>query len=136
MIAAGEARRRRADLKRSRAVKDARLFIGGEWIASRDKLPVLDKFSCKAAAQASVADQALVTKAVDAALDAFRSKEILIPDRYDILMRAARILERRRDEFVEVMVTETGFTPPDNLGDLQRCIRRRGEAPKRRDRAD
>jgi succinate-semialdehyde dehydrogenase/glutarate-semialdehyde dehydrogenase len=103
-------------------VKDARLFIGGAWIESGAKFTVLDKFTRKPAAHAYVADEELVTQAVGAAVDAFRSGEILIPDRYDILMRAATILNRRREEFVDVMVTETGFTPADNLGDLQRCI--------------
>jgi acyl-CoA reductase-like NAD-dependent aldehyde dehydrogenase len=103
-------------------VKDARLFIGGKWRDGSDKLPVLDKFTRKNAGYAHVADERLVNEAVDSALHAFRSSEILIPDRYEILMRAAAILDRRREEFVDVMVTETGFTPADNLGDVQRCL--------------
>lgn len=103
-------------------MKDARLFIGGKWTDGSDKLPVLDKFTRKNAAYAHVADERLVNEAVDAALTAFRSGEILIPERYEILMRAAAILNRRREEFVDVMVTETGFTPSDNLTDLQRCL--------------
>ncbi len=37
-------------------------------------------------------------------------------------MKAADVLERRRDEVLDVMVTETGFTRADNAGDLGRCV--------------
>jgi succinate-semialdehyde dehydrogenase/glutarate-semialdehyde dehydrogenase len=103
-------------------MKDARLFIGGKWIESKTRSPVLDKFSRKEVAQAHVADEGLVERAVAAAKTAFRSGEIAIPDRYRILMRASAILERRRDEIVDVMVTETGFTPADNASDVARCV--------------
>jgi succinate-semialdehyde dehydrogenase/glutarate-semialdehyde dehydrogenase len=103
-------------------MKDAQLFIGGKWIDSKTQSPVLDKFSRKEVAQAHVADEELVERAVAAAKTAFRSGEIAIPDRYKILMRASGILDRRRDEIVDVMVTETGFTPADNAGDVSRCI--------------
>jgi succinate-semialdehyde dehydrogenase/glutarate-semialdehyde dehydrogenase len=103
-------------------VKDARLFIGGEWIEAGEQFPILDKFSRQEVARAHIAGEELIARAVEAAKAAFHSGPIGIPDRYAILMRAAVILERRRDEIVEVMVTETGFTPGDNAGDLARCI--------------
>jgi succinate-semialdehyde dehydrogenase/glutarate-semialdehyde dehydrogenase len=103
-------------------VKDARLFIGGKWLEGNGRFAVLDKFSRKEVAEAHVADKELVDRAVEAARAAFCAGEIPIPERYGILMRAATILERRRDEIVDVMVTETGFTASDNLGDLTRCI--------------
>ena len=63
----------------------------------------------------------LVERAGEAAKTAFRSGEIAIPDRYSILMRGSGVLQRRRNEIVDVMVTETGFTPADNAGDVSRC---------------
>lgn len=103
-------------------MKDARLFIGGEWLTGRDSFPVLDKFTGREAWRAHIADEALAGQAVAAARGAFRGGAIAIPDRYAILMRAAGILERRRDEMVDVMVTETGFTVADNQGDHARCV--------------
>jgi acyl-CoA reductase-like NAD-dependent aldehyde dehydrogenase len=102
-------------------VKDARLFIAGKWVEAPTQFPVLDKFSRREVARAHVADKSLVDRAVSAAKTAFQS-EISILDRYNILSRAAVILERRREEIVDVMVTETGFTVSDNTGDLSRCI--------------
>jgi succinate-semialdehyde dehydrogenase/glutarate-semialdehyde dehydrogenase len=103
-------------------MKDARLFIDGRWIESNHQFPILDKYSGKEVARAHVADPEMVDRAVAAANRAFRSGEISIPERYGILMRAAAALQRRRDELVDVMVTETGFTVADNTGDLNRCI--------------
>ena len=102
-------------------MKDARLFIAGKWAEAPTQFPVLDKFSRREVARAHVADKNLVDRAVSAAKTAFQS-EISVPDRYNILSRAAVILERRREEIVDVMVTETGFTVSDNVGDLARCI--------------
>lgn len=103
-------------------MQDARLFIGGAWLDGSGSFPVLDKYSGQQVARAHIADEALVTRAVDAAAAAFCGGGIPIPERYAILMRAADILQRRRDELVDVMVTETGFTPADNAGDVARCV--------------
>ena len=103
-------------------MKDARLFIGGEWLTSQAQFPVLDKFTREEVGLAHVADEALVERAVVSAKTVFDTSEIQIPDRYAILMKAAAVLERRQDEVLDVMVTETGFTRADNAGDLARCI--------------
>jgi acyl-CoA reductase-like NAD-dependent aldehyde dehydrogenase len=103
-------------------MKDARLFIGGQWVESNHHFSILAKFSGREVARAHAADAPLVARAVEAANAAFRGGEIPIPERYAILMRAASILQRRRDEIIDVMVTETGFTVADNAGDVARCV--------------
>lgn len=103
-------------------MKDARLFIGGEWIDGSGRFPILDKYTRREVAQAHSADEGLVGRAVGAAAEAFQGGAIPVPERHGILMRAAGILQCRRDELVDVMVTETGFTPADNAGDVARSV--------------
>ena len=62
-------------------MKDARLFIGGEWLASQTLVPVIDEYTRKDVAEAHVADRELVERAADAAKRAFSSSAISIPDR-------------------------------------------------------
>ena len=67
-------------------MKDARLFIGGEWLARQTLVPVIDEYTRKDVAEAHVADRELVERelverAVDAAKRAFNSSAISIPDR-------------------------------------------------------
>ncbi len=52
-------------------MKDARLFIGGEWLTSQAQFPVLDKFTREPVALAHVADEGLVEEAVSAAKTVF-----------------------------------------------------------------
>ncbi|KIC12550.1 hypothetical protein RA19_01330 [Leisingera sp. ANG-M1] len=102
-------------------MKQARLYIGGRWQNGAGAFPVLDKYSGEQIAMAEIADAALVDQAVAAAKAAFRSGEIPLPDRYTLLMRARDILLRRREEVLDTLVAETGFTRADNAGDFARC---------------
>jgi acyl-CoA reductase-like NAD-dependent aldehyde dehydrogenase len=63
------------------SAKDARLFIGGEWLARQTLVPVIDEYTRKDVAEAHVADRELAERAVDAAKRAFNSSAISIPDR-------------------------------------------------------
>ena len=100
----------------------ALLFIDGEWTKGESEFPVLNKYSGAPFSVAHAAGAEQVGRAIGAAHEAFRSQEIPIPTRYDILMRAKDILLRRKDEIVDAMVSETGFTRADSSGDFSRCV--------------
>ncbi|MBE1281693.1 MAG: aldehyde dehydrogenase family protein [Rhodobacteraceae bacterium] len=102
-------------------MKQARLFINGVWREGAGQFPVLDKYTGEQIANAEIADADLVDQAVEAARTAFRGGEIPLPDRYTLLMRARDILMRRREEILDALVAETGFTRDDNAGDFARC---------------
>jgi succinate-semialdehyde dehydrogenase/glutarate-semialdehyde dehydrogenase len=101
---------------------EARLLIGGDWPAGTRAFRVLDKFTGATVAHVGAANEAQTAAAVSAAKDAFAGGPIAPHRRYEILMKAAELLEGRRAEVVEAMVTETGFTVADCRGDFNRCL--------------
>lgn len=102
-------------------MKETCLYINGEWCSGAGSFPVLDKFTGAEISRVEIADKPLVAKAVAAARAAYEGPEIALPERYNILMRARDILLRRRDEILETLIAETGFTRADNAGDFARC---------------
>ena len=100
---------------------DARLYIDGEWQHGAGLSDLLDKYSGAVIASVHNADAAQVDAAVAAAKSTFDAGEIAIPERYNILMRARDILMRRREEILDIMVAETGFSRRDNASDFARC---------------
>ena len=96
-------------------------LIGTDWIEGAERMAVLDKYTGETFATVTCADQAQVDQAVAAARKTFETENIEPHRRYEILMAAAEGLARRRQEFVDTMVAETGFTPGDVTGDLNRC---------------
>lgn len=100
---------------------DGKLYIGGNWIEGAGTFDVLDKFTGDVIGTAQIADADLTDKAVASAKTAFDTGEIDLPERYNLLMRARDILVRRKEEILDVMVAETGFTRADNAGDFARC---------------
>jgi len=100
---------------------DGKLYIAGEWIEGAGTFDVFDKFTGDVIGAAHIADAGLTDKAVASAKSTFESGEIDLPERYSFLMCARDILLRRREEILDVMVAETGFTRADNAGDFARC---------------
>lgn len=101
---------------------DGKLFINGVWRDGAGTFEVFDKYLRNVIGHAHIADSVLVDDAVAAAKRAFQMGEIALPDRYSLLMRAHDILLRRKDEIIDVMVAETGFTVGDNISDFGRCV--------------
>src|SRR5947209_9455589 len=61
-------------------------------------------------------------KAVAAAHQAYVENTLTAHDRGAILDRAANLIERQSERFIEVIRTEAGFTLSDAQGELRRCI--------------
>ena len=103
-----------------------RNYIGGKWVeaasgdtfesrnpANRDE--ILGTFP-----RSSAND---VDAAVRAAADAYRDWMLTpVPERADYLLRAALILERRKEELSELMTREMGKTLKESRGDVQEGI--------------
>ena len=103
-------------------IGDARLLIGGEWQNGVEQADVLDKFLLTPFARMHIASHEQVRAAVAAAHDAYVRSTLTPHDRGAILDRAAGIIERQTDQFVELIRTEAGFTLSDAQGELRRCI--------------
>lgn len=98
------------------------LLIGGKWISAPRREPVLDKYSGAAIVQFSVAEREHVAAAVAAARSAFEQGPPVPYARYEMLSRAADLLEQRRELLIGTIVRETGFTKPDAANECRRAV--------------
>lgn len=97
------------------------LLIDGVWLQRDDTFEVVDKFSGQAIAQVSAASRQDVAEAVRIAHAAFLQGPPPPYDRAQVLRKAALGLEARRQQFIETMVSEAGFTLVDAGGELDRA---------------
>lgn len=103
-------------------MQDVALFIGGEWIEGEDSFPIRDKYTGEVVAEAARASRVQVTAAVEAAKAAFASGPLDPYRRYEILRRAADLVEERADALIDGISTETGFTVADGRAEVTRSI--------------
>ena len=122
------------------------LFVGGEWIASSSgaTFEVHDPFSGDAVLTVAAGTREDARRAVEAAASAAPGWAASPPAvRQGIFLRAADILEGRRDEIVDLLARETGstfgfgmfqmmFTPgPAPAGGRRRPTRPSGRSSRR-----
>ncbi len=106
-------------------VLEYRLLIGGE---SRDSstgetFDDIDPATLENLATVQVAGIEDVDSAVEAAEKGFRVwSEIPAPRRAEVLLRAARILQERKEELAILMTKEMGKVLPETRGDVQEAI--------------
>ncbi|KAK4111868.1 aldehyde dehydrogenase [Canariomyces notabilis] len=87
-------------------------LINGEQVLPERKFDVVSPATGKVVHQCASATEAEVRSAIDAAANAFRSwKKTLPRQRRDILLKAAEIMERRKEELAQYMMDETGAAP-------------------------
>jgi acyl-CoA reductase-like NAD-dependent aldehyde dehydrogenase len=97
-----------------------RQYIGGEWIESRNGRTFESRspWSDEVVALVSAGDQEDTRNAIDAAQGAFRPWSDASPrDRQRVFLKAADVVERRRDEIKELLARETGCA--GQFGDIQ-----------------
>lgn len=84
-------------------------FIGGEEVVTEKTFEIVNPATGKAVHRSSSASDADALAAVEAAAKAFPAWRDLVPrKRRDILLKAAEVLEKRRDELAGYMIEETG----------------------------
>ena len=100
------------------------LFIGGQWKqGAAGSLENIDPGNGETIGAVTLANQADVQAALDAAADAFLSWSAIIPaQRGAILKRAAAVLQGRFDEASATLLRETGKTLADARGEILRAI--------------
>jgi acyl-CoA reductase-like NAD-dependent aldehyde dehydrogenase len=103
-------------------MEEAKLLIGGEWQDGVERTDVLDKFLLTPFARMHIPSREQVRNAVAAAHDAYVQSTLTAYDRGAILDRAAQIVERDGERFVERIRTEAGFTKSDAQNELRRCM--------------
>lgn len=103
-------------------MKSSRLLIGGEWLDGASTFVVTDKFTAKPLASVASASREQVRRAVQAAADAFARNRLTPYARYEILHRAAGLVDTRREDLKATIVAESGFTVSDAEGEIARTI--------------
>jgi succinate-semialdehyde dehydrogenase/glutarate-semialdehyde dehydrogenase len=103
-------------------MKPSRLLIGGEWLDGASTFVVADKFTSKPLASVASASREQVQRAVQAAADAFARTRLTPYARYEILHRAAGLVDTRREDLKSTIVAESGFTVSDAEGEIARTI--------------
>lgn len=114
--------------------RDARLYIDGHWVPSAGNRtrPVVNPATEQAVCEVSEASAADIDTAVAAARRAFddgRWSELPLRDRGTVLSRFVALLQERRDDVVDTVVTEVGTpvklarglqvaTPLEHLADM------------------
>lgn len=95
-------------------------LVGGVWIDGPEVDEVRDKYSGDVVSLIGRASRDLVDRAVGTASEAFKQTDFPPYRRYEVLANASQLLQERKSEFIETMVTETGFTVNDCEAELNR----------------
>lgn len=100
-----------------------RMFIAGEWVDKDEKVPVINPFDDTQFDTVPKGD----TSDVDAAIaSAVRGAEVMAKmpgfDRYQILMKAANLLEERLEEHARIITLEEGKVIAEGRGEVGRAI--------------
>lgn len=103
----------------------ARLLIAGEWRdgeADEATFPVLDKFTGQVIGHAHRARREQVAEAIAAVQSSFEQCPLTPQRRYQILMRAAELIEANRAKLGATIVAEAGFPIADADNEVNRAI--------------
>lgn len=102
-------------------MKQARLFVGGEWVESDERYAVYDKYSGDLIGYGFCATQEHVNAAVATAKNSFLREPLEPHRRAEILIAAAAVLERRREEIAHTITAESGFPAIDAQNEVTRA---------------
>jgi acyl-CoA reductase-like NAD-dependent aldehyde dehydrogenase len=105
-----------------KALRRARLLIGGDWVDGVESFPVADKFSGELIGYADRASRQQVDAAVAAADASFRTNRLDSYERFSILRRACEAIEQRRAELAATITAEAGFPIADAQNEVTRAI--------------
>ncbi|CUH96838.1 hypothetical protein P22_2949 [Propionispora sp. 2/2-37] len=102
-------------------MKNHGLLIGGQWMTTAENIAVINKATGSELATVSVAGEAEVKAAVDAAEKALRTVKIEPYQRYSILMKASRLLMEKQKEMAEILTQEVGKPIKEALAEVARA---------------
>ncbi len=102
-------------------MRQARLLIEGEWVAGATTTPLLDKYDGSVVATVHEADELQTERALAGVAAAQASTRFPHYERYEVLSRAAQLLQARPD-LVGAIVDDTGFTVADAQREVARAV--------------
>ncbi|MBP2076015.1 aldehyde dehydrogenase family protein [Oceanobacillus polygoni] len=99
-----------------------RLFIGGEWIETEDTHQVYNKYTGELYAEIALADEEIVDRAIEKAVHAHKQIDFPVEQRYEVLMRAAELLQQNQASFAETIAIEGGKPITDAKVEVSRSV--------------
>ena len=102
-------------------VREAQLLIGGQWVNGVDSFAVTDKYTGETIARCERASREQVDAAVAAARLSFEEKRLTPYERYEILLRASKLIIERGELLAETIVAEAGFPFVDAENEVRRA---------------
>lgn len=103
-------------------MKKVRSFVAGEWAQADSTSVVLhDVYEGRSVAEVHLASRAQVMAAVRAVAKEQATREFPPFERFRVLAMASELVAGRASEFIETIVTETGFTVTDARREVERA---------------
>jgi succinate-semialdehyde dehydrogenase/glutarate-semialdehyde dehydrogenase len=104
-------------------MQTAQLFIDGQWCHGQEKAVILnDRYTQKPMAQIEQASLSQVEQAIKSARSAFDASPLLAYNRFEILSQSAALLRERRDQVLQDLIGETGYSIADATNEFERCL--------------
>jgi succinate-semialdehyde dehydrogenase/glutarate-semialdehyde dehydrogenase len=100
----------------------SKLLINGAWVDGETRQTLTDKYRGEPFGEMAVASPAQVDAAIAGACEGFRRFKLSPYERYTILLKAAGCVQARTEQFVDLLRNEAGFTRPDAVNEVQRCV--------------
>jgi len=89
--------------------RSLRMLIGGEWVSRAERIVVRNPFDNALVAEVPCGTVEDVRSALDAASRALQ-EDFPLHERYDVLMKAAALVDRRREEYAQTIAREGSKT--------------------------
>ena len=104
--------------------QDVQLLIDGQWTAGSERAqsPIVNPATGETVASLACASTADLDRALDAAARAFKLwKTKTASDRFEVLGRAAALIDARKTEIARILTIENGKTLAEALGEVGFC---------------
>src|SRR5699024_2177851 len=92
----------------------------GTWIETKETQAIYNKFTGELYAEISVADEKLVDKAIETAVETHKKISFAPDYRYTVLMNVADLLHENKEELAEIIAIEGGKPITDALVEVSR----------------
>src|SRR5690625_619094 len=97
-------------------------LINGKWIGGDETFTVENKYTHEPYAYVAKADAQIVDQAIANAHETFNTVSLPATKRYDILMKATKLFQERKEEIALTICREVGKTITDARGEVDRGI--------------
>ena len=100
-------------------MKHYKLYIEGKWIDTDKKFEVMDKYRGQPFATIAQASKEQVDAAVRSARKSFNTVKLTPYQRYEILLKASKLVRERQSQLAETLVKEVGKPVMEAMGEVK-----------------